>query len=352
MATALSRTTRYLPTLIVLSVATPAMGDGIDDLSIEWSSPAGCGTRSQVVSTLVGMLGDRWEGSSSQRFKGTVEALDERWRTTLVVITGDDTYRRTVTVNTCETATAVVALLIGLALDPTHILASEDEALQDTLETLETASQTDDDEAEPPAPEPETPEEPEPKPEPQPEDETVPPPPPETSPRTSSFRVGLSFSADVATASPFSPGIAIDGGAQIGLFAAGLTLRYAPPRGIDIAGNDDGVYRPQLLSIALGAGARFAVKRFRIAPLLGFATHGVFAQSEGVEQPRDASVWLFSVWGAVGFDFLIGDHLGIDVTPALHVMLNRPRFNITGIGVVHQPGVVAGVFQLGVFLRF
>jgi hypothetical protein len=334
-------------------------------LKLNWQTPSQCGTTEDIQNKAIGILGDRTDVAAFSTLNGSIVDAAGRWLVTLNVPAADKTYTRSVTVNTCEAALEVSSLLIALVIDPSHVLSSQDPKIQSSIETLQHATG---DEAgikgaeSGAAPSPaESGQGPKaaplsPPPPPEPTDSR----PPETKKRSifstplppRLFALGVSFVSDVGTVSSFAPGVALSATFRLRIFATELSIRYLPPRDVDVAGSDGAVWSPQLLGISLGAGASWSIKRIRLTPLVGICGQGIFAESKGVTAPSRATIWIASAWLGVTLDGMITDWFGLRLQPTLHYLFTRPQFVIDDIGRVYQPSPVAGVFTIGFIFAF
>lgn len=327
-----------------------------DERFINWQTPPDCGSTEGIQLGFREILGDASPSESGSQISGSIVEREGKWIVTLEAAVDDKTFTRTVNVNTCEAALEVSALLIALQLNPTAVLASDNPAVQSSIDTLNAAAepvtsapQAEEETSDPPAATapipaatpillPEVPQKP------------VQATPPRDTPL--SFQTGLSFAADVGTVGDFAPGLSVHGGMKRQVFAAEIAVRYLPPRDMPAGGAADAVWSPQLVGFSLGVGSFFAVNRFRLAPLIGLSLHGIFAASKNVRQTEKENVWIGSAWIGLTLEWQIVDWFGIRLQPTLHYMFTRPIFYIEGIDPVYQTSPAAGIFTLGFFFTF
>ncbi len=353
--------------LSALLVVSSAVGFAAEKETpaLDWQTPPECGTTEDVQNGLTAVLGERWKSGAVPKLNGIIADADGKWRVTINVPSGAETYTRSVTVNTCKAALEVSSLLIALVIDPVQVLSSEDPMLKSSLHSLEQTTESSDldgenahtdevegtdtkpgQEARALAPTRTL--------------EAQPPKPPEKQKRLSHrpevlsrmFAAGLSFVADVGTVSLFAPGLALNTAFRRRIFATELLVRYLLPRENAVDGPHGASWVPQAVGISLGAGIIRTFSRFHLMPLIGFGVEGVFAESRRVVSPNRATVWTASAWLGITLEWMAADWFGLRLQPALHYLFTRPRFVIDGIGLVYQPAPVAGVFSFGVIFAF
>lgn len=85
----------------------------------------------------------------------------------------------------------------------------------------------------------------------------------------------------------------------------------------------------------------FSSGRVRIAPLLGVGAEHLWARVDGITNPGSkASTWLSGVGGAQ-LDVLVFDALSLRLQAGVVVSMQRPRFIVRGLELVHRPDPLA-----------
>lgn len=341
----------YLLLLPGWSAAIPSFANaqGIEDLAIEWNSKSGCGSLGEVKEELAKIVGETWQGTFSHQFKCRAFKEDEKWTASLEVVNQDETFSRTISVASCETAVKVVALLIAITLDPALALSSEDTEILTILEAPEPVPEKPEAPQEAESKDPQSDAEPSDAAEPTPEETGNTDEPSTPGPRPG---VGSAFAADIGSVPGLGLGFSLTTSLLIGIFRGDLTIKYLVPRESDISGNDSGTIRAHILASSLGGGFRFDAGGFFISPIAGLTVNTIWAESQEIVDTKKGAASYWAAQFTLAFERRVFDIIFLVIRPAICVPFSRPRFEVEGIGVVHRPSVIAGELDLGLFFIF
>ena len=343
---------------LFLVVVTPRIAQtvSVGDLSIEWNAVDGCGSLEGVVKELTNILGESWQGKVSYRFSGRVLKQGDQWTATLVVSGEGEQFTRSISADSCETAVKVIALLIAVSLDPTLALSLENKiqpAEPHPITQSETSGSADQptpaqsksDRIEPDKP-------PEPK-------EIITPPKTTEKPQLDELNanamqlaLGAFFVTDIGIVPVVGFGFSLEASLIIREFCMNLSLEYLPPHGTDIANSDHGSITMQLLAPSLGAGYLFDFSSVQAGPLAGASFNAIWANSAEIERTSAGMAFWGSVWLSIAARWRIFEQLQVSIAPALRYSFSQPKFEIEGIGLVHQPAALTGLINIGFFFIF
>ena len=312
--------------------------------ALEWSAPEECPgveeARSLVEAELQSVDPQRRENLRAQ---GTVRAEPPGYVVDVVIDGPDGHIERSVSIEDCSAAAEAFALVVAIAVDPTHEEEPEEE----------------DDTADVPPPPPEAVE-----PEAQPQAQVIEPPPPEV-------RV-VEPRPPPAPKRNFVPrgAIAVGGGVGVGLLPAvggrvggeaalvwtrarlGLGVEHWIRRQTDLATPAGSSVRLSIISVRLRGGPILRVRKVEFPLLAAAGVGAVVGSGVGVPSGQTRAVLWADVGASAGVQWFFRPWVGVGAQADLVVALVRHEFVFGDSLVVARNDLVGGVFRAGFEFRF
>jgi hypothetical protein len=316
-------------------------------IEVEWTAPAGCPTREEIVAEVDRLLGGRPHAGKRMAVRAEARVEEPGWVLEMVIRDDSGSGERRVAGATCGEVGNAAALIIALAFDP--------KAVEATMAAGDAGAPQPLPEPPPPLPQPLPPPPPRPPPPPSP----LPPPPPPSfvpwtpPPEREPLWLSLGAVAGVDLGSLPAPAFAL--GASLGLrwhpIAAQARFRYL------FSADETEATRP-------GTGGSFELwsvtPRFCLTPwrsggagkrhLGDLALDGCVevdlgqmrGEGFGVRNPGEGSALWIAPAAAVDLELTLLSWLGARVDLSLGVPVLRPRFVLDAVGVVHTASPVTG----------
>lgn len=347
-----------------------------------WQVPPECGNEADVISYVERILGKMTKPAQKRLVHGEVIEFGAQWRVQLTVTEESQQYSRSVTVNTCHAALEVAALLTALAVDPVTVLHSKDASLQAGMVQLNGISEQPAEVIEPLAKrsslknsqttslparniaskadgeirEKDT------------TDSVATTASKEANTKASitvssnglvpsvfpiRFMGGAGVALDTGTLASVRPAVAVIGGLFYKQWMAKVSVRYLPLVTKEVEFSGDLVeWSSQGGMAALGLGQSLALRRWSLGWSLELAAMGIWAESDGIVQPKRSKVWIGKGGLGAHVAWRFSKYMGIWFEPSVDILFARPAFFVEGMGVVYQPNrVVAGALICLFFTR-
>ena len=318
---------------------------------LTWNAPPSCPTRDDFAARVESLLGrSRGEFPDALGVAVSIESLaPDRWRLRLAVREASGAGERIIEDASCGLLSEATALIVALAVDPVAVLSRQAEATRPGPEPMALAQ------APSPQPAPAPPVDAAPAP-------TPPAPPPPgpvygpvqpAEPMTrvmGGVRVSPMLGAFVLPG--VGGGLELAGVVRVGRASGEAYGRYWFPRDHRLEGNPavGGVFRSWAVGLRgcgwLGRGALGV-------PLCGAAEMGqIIGRGTGVSDARTG----FATWAGVnataGAAWSPTRQFAVLAAVEGAVAIARPRFEITNVGVLHQPAPVGLRAFIGTEVRF
>lgn len=304
-------------------------------LELTWDAPEGCPDASFVTARVEQILLGSRVAPMKVTGRGKIEKnKDARFDLALSIRTGDVEETRHLVADTCPALAHAGAVLVALAIDPSH-----DER---QVEAEPPAPQPPADEARPAAP-------PTPTPRPAPESTLRPPPlePPEAVPRMR-FAVGAGGALVSGVLPDASGGIGLSATLRLGRFRAGILGTYWVRQSPTFQGGAGA-------SFDMLEGGAFGAYLFRLGPVmlgpsLGVEACHVQVQGFGIRAPRATStLWPTAVLGG-RLEARLSSWIGLFARMEAISPIDAPTFTLTTVGnavQLHDPAPIAPRAGLG-----
>lgn len=285
----------------------PPPAHGQSALDLDWTAPAGCPDRAEVLAHVHRLVPA--PPSASLAVRASVREVDEGFRVELEM-QGSASGARTLRASTCASVARATALVIALALDPSASLEPEDE---------------------PPPPPPFVPP---PRPEPPPK----PAQPPRSPAPTGSEPDGLhpfvvaTVGAERALLPDVAPNVALGFGVTYGPLRADLGLRITPARSTSLTTVPGAGVSIGAVDLALRACARLVDRSVALHGCA--AARGVRFSGEafGVTESYREQAYTLAIEPGFVARFPARGRFALELDIALVVPLTRPDFVVTRLG--------------------
>jgi len=359
--------------------------------AILWHVHPECGSESDIIDGTEAILNRRATtpfDSTTKTLSGEISQSGQKWRVRLVIRDGDREYDRSLRVNTCQGAMEVAILLSALAVDSQRVLQSEDpklharidqlsqlpseteteqeplSAVASTDETEEPQRVTADNAAAVPATDASATNHGEPRDD-EPQRESKPvmaPSAAQTDARKSTLRkppshrlgmLGLGATMNMGLLSAFRPGVALRGAWYRSFWMLAASVHYLPPVSSVVArGVLEARWTSQAVLSTLMAGHQYAFRRMGLGWSLGARLIGIRAGTQDIATTRASGVWVGAGVLGAQLTWQVSNRFGLWLTPSAVLLLARPKFLVTGIGMIHQPERVIAEVTIGLFYVF
>jgi hypothetical protein len=319
---------------------------------VSWDAPAGCPSRSAIVSGVEVLLGDSLDADRPVvvRAEGRIEPLaSDRWKLSLRISSETGTRERTLEGTTCQELGEIAIVLIAVAIDPSVDLpeitpvAVEETVTSEELEEPTEAEVID-------------------EPEDEPEDELVADDPleddrvagtgdpPSPKPPLTGF-IGVSTGLLVGPLPGVAPGVHLDLGLRWRMLAVSAGVSHWFERRARLPGSHVGGDL-QLTTGNVRICAVPSVRRLDVPLCTGLELGVVAGRGVGVSNPRTGRGLWAAALADLGVTFMPWRWIGFGVRAGLVVPITRPTFAFDDVGEVHRAAPAGFQGLAGIELRF
>lgn len=294
---------------------------------LSWNAPAGCPTKDDVLADVARLIGRPIAEAMPAQFHADVTVVSEDAQTfrASVTFSSDDEVRE-VRGESCTSVTEALTVMIAISIDPNAELVIGEPLPLDVRNTERIALD-------------------------QPQ-AVVSRPPYAMHDRVVTpldIRLDLSTGISHGILPGIGPGFGVGVGLRSYLLVAHAAFNFALPRNADTS-----VGRFSAMRGELAAGVTFLPSKapLWIELLAVFDVARVESESVGVENPMPASALWVGLGLSTRFRYEVGSYVGAFLALSGTAGLNRPQFDVGGVGSVWEASAIDARAELGLSLRF
>ena len=280
-------------------------------LVLRWEAPSSCPDHALMVRQVDRYLGGRLDTltTSVDAFVTVVELGTHAWSAHLETQGSPEKRERTLTGRSCRAVANATALILALMMDP----SLHDDAAQAVISAV----------SEPPM--------------------TMSPPEPvqATAPQTAPGLPAYALSLVVGATAGMLPGVSPQAGLRLARTRGRLRFELGGaaflPTKATLAARPSAGGRVELYLGSLGLCHRWTRAAWQVGPCVALEVGRMHATGFGVDVTDSGTAWWAAARAGVDVGHTVSRNVSLHARAEAVIPVTRPRFLLTGIGVVHQP---------------
>lgn len=159
--------------------------------------------------------------------------------------------------------------------------------------------------------------------------------------------IGPSIVSGIAPRVSFGP--ALEGGIDLGRWSVQLQASFHPVPSVPLENVPQGRLDTSLVRAHVLAGPAWGSSVIRGGPIVGVGVEHLSARPQGTSNPQSGSSTWWSAVGGANLQAQLAGGLGLDLRLGALMSLERPQFTVEGLpGLAHQPSRFGWCGSLGV----